>query len=221
MTQPPIDYREELDIVRIDPLYLERQRNRDAGRGVSFLILLNGAAALVLLASFAHLTPQIENAPKLIAAMMVFGSGAVAALGSMFFAYLHRSVGVEAPERVPLRTAVWWLAMLAAVASTACFLIGLTMAGTAVKPALANITTLAKSPKVVQGPMGPAGPAGPQGEKGDQGDPGEPGEKGDKGDMGEPGPTGEPGPPGPQGPEGTAASAAPSSPDESHAAPPQ
>lgn len=233
MTEPPIDYREELDIIRIDPLALERQRIRYASRGVSLLILLNGAAALVLLASFAHLTPQIENAPKLIAAMLVFGSGAVAALASMFFAYLRRTVRVNEPDEVPLRTAVWWLATLAAIGSTACFLIGLSMAGTAVKPALVNTTTLAKSAsKVVPGPAGPAGPAGPQGEKGekadpDKGDPGEKGEKGDRGDTGEPGPAGErgpagePGPAGPQGSPGPAASAVPPGPAEGAAPPAQ
>ena len=233
MTEPPIDYREELDIIRIDPLALEQQRNRYASRGVSLLILLNGAAALVLLASFAHLTPQIENAPKLIAAMLVFGSGAVAALASMFFAYLRRTVRVNEPDEVPLRTAVWWLATLAAIGSTACFLIGLSMAGTAVKPALVNTTTLAKSAsKVVPGPAGPAGPAGPQGEKGekadpDKGDPGEKGEKGDRGDTGEPGPAGErgpagePGPAGPQGSPGPAASAVPPGPAEGAAPPAQ
>ena len=225
MTEPPIDYREELDIIRIDPLALEQQRNRYASRGVSLLILLNGAAALVLLASFAHLTPQIENAPKLIAAMLVFGSGAVAALASMFFAYLRRTVRVNEPDEVPLRTAVWWLATLAAIGSTACFLIGLSMAGTAVKPALVNTTTLAKSAsKVVPGPAGPAGAGwtsgreGREGRPGDKGDPGEKGEKGDRGDTGEPGPTGErgpagePGPAGPQGSPGPAASAVPPGP---------
>jgi hypothetical protein len=34
--EPPPDYREEVDIVRIDPLFLERQRNRYASRGVVF-----------------------------------------------------------------------------------------------------------------------------------------------------------------------------------------
>ena len=199
MTEPPISYREELEVVRIDPLYLERQRNRHARRGVSFLILLNGVAALVLLASFSHLTPQMENAPKLIAAMLVFGAGAAAALASMFFAYLRRTVALEAPERVPLRVAVWWLATIAAIGSTACFLIGLTMAGTAVKPALSNITTLEKSPRVVQGPIGPAGP---RGEKGDKGDPGDKGDLGEKEDKGDPGERGETGPAGSETPSG-------------------
>lgn len=216
MTEPAIGSRAELDIVRIDPLYLARQRDRYASRGVTVLILLNGVAALVLLASFAHLTPQIENAPKLIAAMMVFGSGAAAALASMFFAYLRTTLGLEAPERVPLRTAAWGLAIIAAMAGTACFLIGLNMAGTAVRPALSNITTLPKSaPRIVPGPAGLAGPAGPQGEKGDKGDSGEkgdPGEKGDKGDAGPAGERGTAGEPGPAGPEGSpkpAASEAP------------
>jgi hypothetical protein len=32
-----VDLREEVDIVRIDPLFLERQRNRYASRAVAFL----------------------------------------------------------------------------------------------------------------------------------------------------------------------------------------
>jgi hypothetical protein len=222
MTEPPVDYREEIDIVRIDPLSLERQRSRYASRGVTFLILLNGVAALVLLAAFTRLTPQIENAPKLIAAMMVFGAGAVAALASMFLAYLRRTVALEAPERVPVRTGVWWLATVAVIASAACFLIGLNMAGTAVKPALTNITTLQKSAaKPVEGPRGPAGAQGEKGEKGDKGDQGEPGEKGDKGDAGEKGDKGDPGPEGPQGPEGPAGSQAPAGAAPSEAPPGQ
>ena len=43
--EPPPHLREELDIVRIDPLFLERQRNRYASRGVAFLVILNGIAA--------------------------------------------------------------------------------------------------------------------------------------------------------------------------------
>jgi hypothetical protein len=44
MTMPPkrraeIDIREELDIVRIDPVFVERQRNRYASRGVALVVL--------------------------------------------------------------------------------------------------------------------------------------------------------------------------------------
>ena len=40
--EPTPDFREEIDIVRIDPLFLERQRNRYASRAVAFLVILNG-----------------------------------------------------------------------------------------------------------------------------------------------------------------------------------
>jgi hypothetical protein len=114
--EPPPDYREEVDIVPVDPLFLERERNRYASRGVAFLVILNGIAALLLLGNFVRLSPQIENAPKVVAAMVVFGAGAVAALASMFFAYLQRTLLIEAPEHVPSRPVGRWLAMLTAVA---------------------------------------------------------------------------------------------------------
>ena len=40
--EPPPDFREEVDIA-IDPLFLERQRNRYASRAVAFLVILIGA----------------------------------------------------------------------------------------------------------------------------------------------------------------------------------
>ena len=126
------------DIVRTDPLFLEKQRNRYASRGVAFLVILNGVAALLLLTNFVYLRPQIENAPRLSDAMVVFGAGVIAALGSMFFAYLRRTIRLEAPERAPLIPVGWWLAVLAAVASAVCFLAGLRMVGTAVAPALVS-----------------------------------------------------------------------------------
>ena len=73
--EPPPDYREGVDIVRIDPLFLERQRNRYASRGVAFLVILNGIAALILLSNFLRLHPQVGNAPKVAAAMVVWGWG--------------------------------------------------------------------------------------------------------------------------------------------------
>jgi Collagen triple helix repeat (20 copies) len=212
MTEAPPDFREEIDIVRIDPLLLEKQRGRYASRGIALLILLNGIAALILLAGFSHLAPATGNADKVVAAMLVFGSGAVAGLASTFFAYLRRTIRFLAPERLPLRTALWWLSVAGAIGSAVCFIVGLSMAGTAVAPDLVNKAIVAKSPPKPQ--LGPAGPAGPKGEKGDKGEPGPKGEKGDKGDPGEkgekgdPGPQGEPGsagsegPPGPAGPQG-------------------
>jgi Collagen triple helix repeat (20 copies) len=219
MTEPPPDFREEIDIVRIDPLLLERQRGRYASRGIALLILLNGIAALILLAGFSNLAPATQNAGKVVYAMLVFGSGAVVGLASMFFAYLRRTLRSLAPERLPLRTALWWLSVLAAIGGAVCFIVGLSMAGTAVAPDLENKAALAKSPPKPQpGPPGPAGPKGekgdkgepgPKGEKGDKGDPGEKGEKGDKGDQG---PQGERGPAGPEGPPGAPAPAGPQGP---------
>ena len=110
--EPPPDYREEVDIVRIDPLFLERQRNRYASRGVAFLVILNGIAALILLSNFLRLHPQVENAPKVAAAMVVFGAGVAAALASMFFAYLRRTVTLWAPARAPARPIVCGLLSL-------------------------------------------------------------------------------------------------------------
>ena len=55
------DIKEEVDIVRIDPLFLERQRNRYASRAVAFLVILNGIAALLLLSNFVNLRPLTEN----------------------------------------------------------------------------------------------------------------------------------------------------------------
>jgi hypothetical protein len=100
--EPPPDYREEVDIVRVDPLFLERQRNRYASRAVAFLVILNGIAALLLLGGFLRLHPQVENARTVAAAMVVFGAGVAAALSSMFFAYVRRTIRLQAPERAAL-----------------------------------------------------------------------------------------------------------------------
>jgi hypothetical protein len=133
--------------------------------------LLNGIAALVLLTSVAHLAPQVEDAKRVVDAMLVFGSGAAAALASTFCAYLRRTLRLQAPERVPLRISLWWLSVLAAVAGTACFLIGLNMAGRAVTPVLEQKAHEAKAPPKLE--RGPIGPSGVKGEKGEKGDPGE------------------------------------------------
>ena len=213
---PPPDRREEIDIVRVDPLFLERQRNRYASRAVAFLVILNGVAALLLLSNFVNLRPLTENAPKVADAMVVFGAGVAAALASMFFAYLRRTLMLEAPERMPSRPIGWWLAMLAAVASTVCFVVGLRMVGVAVGPALETSAKLAKAPvKSEPGPQGVAGPQGARGEPGERGSPGEKGEKGEpgeKGERGEAGASGPAGPPGPSSSTSTPPSPAPTNP---------
>ena len=89
------------EVASINPLFLERQRSRYASRGIAFLVLLNGIAALLLMANLVRLRPQIENASEVASAMVVFGAGVAAALASMFFTYLRRTVRLEAPERIP------------------------------------------------------------------------------------------------------------------------
>jgi uncharacterized membrane protein len=223
--EPPPDFREEVDIVRIDPLFLERQRNRYASRAVAFLVILNGIAALLLLANFARLNPQIENAPKVADAMVVFGAGVAAALASMFFAYLRRTIVLRAPERAPSIPFGWWLAILAAIGSTVCFVVGLRMVGAAVAPKLASSATISQTPLTAeQGPRGPQGEKGEPGPKGEKGDPGakgergehgpkgDPGERGEKGEIGPPGPAGQAGPPGPSSPTAPQESAPPPGP---------
>ena len=216
-----VDIREEVDVVRIDRLSAERQRSRYASRGVAFLVILNGIAALLLLANFARLNPQVGNARTVAAAMVVFGIGVAAALASMFFAYLRRSIAIEAPEHARLRPVGWWLALLAAVASAVCFVAGLGMVGRAVSPTLVSLAKIAKSPvrgergpQAVQGPAGPQGLKGEKGERGEKGDKGEPGEKGEKGEASPPGPAGPPGPSAsPSAPEGPTSPQEPPPPD--------
>ena len=199
--EPPPDFREELDIVRIDPLFLERQRNRYASRGVAFLVILNGIAALVLLANFARLSPQIENAPTLAAAMVVFGAGVAAALASMFFAYLRRTLRIEAPERAPLRPLGWWLAVLAAVAKYGMLFSGAEDGRQSRSAGACERGDFAKIP--VDGRAWSAGSAWPSRASGTEGRERRPGRErckrrpGRKRREGRSGPVGPPGPPGP------------------------
>jgi hypothetical protein len=171
MTDRPPDYREEVDIVRIDPLFLERQRNRYASRAVAFLVLVNGVAALVLLANLLRLNPKIENAPTVADAMVVFGAGVAAALASMFFAYLRRTLLLRAPHRAPAVPFGWWLSLAAAIASAACFVVGLRMVGGAVAPALVTAATISKAPAKGEQGLEDKKAQGPNQKKGDSGQP--------------------------------------------------
>ena len=136
MSIPPAEYPDALD-----PLLLERQRRRYASRAISYLVLLNGVAALILLVSLTHLAAEVPQPRRLADAMVVFGAGAAVALGSTFFAYLRRTARLLAPERVPLRVSLWWLSVIAALAAAACFLIGLSMAGQASVPDRGDISS--------------------------------------------------------------------------------
>ena len=70
MTNPPkrraeIDIREEVDIVRVDPLFVERQRNKYASRGLALVVLLNGLRQLFFLSRLLRV-PQLRSSRLLM-----------------------------------------------------------------------------------------------------------------------------------------------------------
>jgi hypothetical protein len=115
---------------RLDPVFVERERNRFAARALAFLILLNGAAALVLLSILAR-APEASVEPKFASAMLFFSGGAVAALLSSFLAYINRTVTMEAPERANLRRALQIFAIVVVVGSATAFMTGMNMVAAA------------------------------------------------------------------------------------------
>jgi len=115
---------------RVDPVFVERERNRFAARALAFLILLNGAAALVLLSILAR-APESSVEPKFAVAMLFFSGGAVAALLSSFLAYINRTVTMEAPERANLRRGLQLLAIIVVIGSAAAFMTGMNMVASA------------------------------------------------------------------------------------------
>ena len=114
----------------LDRAFIERERNRFAGRALSFLIVLNGAAALILLALLVQ-APESTVDRKVAMAMIVFGAGAVAALFSSFLAYVNRTLRIESPGRRTLRRALRGIAVAAVIGSATAFLAGLNMVATA------------------------------------------------------------------------------------------
>jgi hypothetical protein len=141
MTTPPIEVREEIDVVSFDPLFVERQRNRYASRAVSYLVWLNGLAAIGLLIGLLA-TPPTDEVKRFADAMLVFGAGSVAGLVSAFFAYISRTFRLELPTLVGWRRPLRWCAILAAITSAVCFLGALNMVrvGAIPKEALASIS---------------------------------------------------------------------------------
>ena len=115
---------------RFDPMLIERERNRFGARALGFLVLLNGAAALVLLSILGR-APEASVDTKLAAAMLFFSGGAVAALLSSFLAYLNRTIALEAPERASLRRGLQIVGIISVIGSSAAFLTGMNMVGAA------------------------------------------------------------------------------------------
>jgi len=111
----------------LDLAFIERERNRFAGRALSFLVVLNGAAALILLFVMAQAQESSVDG-KVAAALMFFASGAIAALLSAFLAYINRTVRMRQTTRQEnLRAALRGLAIAAVIGSSAAFLVGMNM----------------------------------------------------------------------------------------------
>src|SRR6516225_7794930 len=98
----------------------EREPDRYVSRSLGYVVLLNGAAALILMAVVA-LNPE-STSHQLAWAMMVFASGAIAGLASSLFAYMRRLFAASLLTHVFLRGFLLVGAMVLAVAAGAAFL---------------------------------------------------------------------------------------------------
>jgi hypothetical protein len=100
----------------------ERERDRYVSRGLAYVVLLNGVAALVLVAALAFAPQSTADPHRLAWAMMVFGSGAILGLLSSLLAYISRTVSY-----LVLRDLLRVGAIIAAVGSGAAFVTALNM----------------------------------------------------------------------------------------------
>lgn len=116
---------------KIDHAFVERERDRFAGRALLLLVLLNGVAAIVLLTILAQ-APRGSVDSKIASAMLFFAGGALAALLSSFVAYINRTIRIEAPERVSLRRALRIVAIAAVIGAGIAFMTGMNMVSGAV-----------------------------------------------------------------------------------------
>ena len=130
----PIEVRKEVDVVSVDPLFIERQRNRYASRAVAYVVWLNGLAAIAVLIGLAHASLPTDQVKHFADAMLVFGAGSLAGLASAFFAYISRTFRLERPALIGWRRPLRWCAILAAIVGAVCFIGALNMSRVAVVP---------------------------------------------------------------------------------------
>jgi hypothetical protein len=91
----------------------------------SVVVLLNGAAALILMAVVV-LNPE-STSRRLAWAMIVFSSGAIAGLLSSLLAYIRRLFAISLPTHVFMRDFLRVGALLMALGAGAAFLTGMNM----------------------------------------------------------------------------------------------
>src|SRR5215469_5905972 len=107
------------------PTRRKSRRNRYVSRSLGYIVLLNGAAALILMAVVA-LNPE-STSHRLAWAMMVFASGAIAGLASSLLAYVRRLFAASLSTHVFLRDFLRVGAIVLAVGAGAAFLTGMNM----------------------------------------------------------------------------------------------
>jgi len=104
----------------------ERERDRYVSRSLGYVILVNGAAALILMAIVA-LNPE-STSHRLAWAMMVFASGAIAGTGKLPSCLCRSALrGIAANPRLFLRDFLRVGAIVLAVGAGAAFLTGMNM----------------------------------------------------------------------------------------------
>jgi hypothetical protein len=130
----PIEVRKEVDVVSVDPLFIERQRNRYAGRVIAYIVWLNGLSAIALLIGLVGASLPADEVKRFADAMLVFGAGSLAGLASAFFAYISRTFRLERPTLIGWRRPLRWCAILAAIVGALCFIGALNMSRLAVLP---------------------------------------------------------------------------------------
>jgi hypothetical protein len=130
----PIEVIKEVDVVSVDPLFIERQRNRYASRAIAYIVWLNGLAAIAVLIGLAHASLPADQVKRFADAMLVFGAGSLAGLASAFFAYISRTFRLERPTLIGWRRPLRWCAILAAIVGAICFIGALNMSRVAVLP---------------------------------------------------------------------------------------
>jgi hypothetical protein len=132
--------------------FLEQERDRYVSRSLGYVVLLNGAAALALMAIVA-LNPE-STSHRLAWAMLVFASGAIAGLLSSLLAYVRRLFAESLPTHVFLRDFLRVGAIVMAVGAGAAFLTGMNIVSLPVPEG--STTRMKSKPEENSKPQNPA-----------------------------------------------------------------